>query len=59
MSESQLRQLSCEGDEILQKQWERVVAAFRADVTLTKLSRTGISWKVLFDRRGTRTELVH
>ena len=31
MSESQLRQLSCEEDEILQKQWERVVAAFRAD----------------------------
>ena len=36
-SESQLRQLSGEGDEIFQKQWERVVAAFRADGTADKV----------------------
>ena len=31
------RQLNSEGDEILQKQWERVVAAFRADGTADKV----------------------
>ena len=37
MSESQLRQLNGKGDEILQKQWERVVAALRAADTADKV----------------------
>ena len=37
MSESQLRQLSGEENEIIQKQWESVVAAFRADGAADKV----------------------
>ena len=48
MSES-LRQLDGEGDEILQKQWKRVVAAFRADDTADK---EDVNWDLL--RKTTR-----